>query len=252
MASGNRLSIVVPAFNEEKRVGATIREIKAFASQKGLDCEIIVVDDGSQDHTTQTVLKEFEPGNNSKLRLIKNDKNHGKGYSVRRGMLEARGDFILFTDADLSTPIEEVEKLIAAIREGSDVAIASRALPESRVEIHQNIVRETMGKIFNRIARLFTFKHIRDSQCGFKCFRREVAHRLFSIAKVDGFSFDVEIIYLAQKFGLKVREVPVVWRNSPASKVHIIRDPLKMFWDLLRIRLIHLSHAQAQDAKAKE
>lgn len=154
-------------------------------------------------------------------------------------MMEALGEFVLFCDADLSTPIEEVEKMLKALENGADVAFGSRAMPESDVQIHQNFVRETMGKIFNLFARVFAFRGIRDSQCGFKCFKRQVAREIFSRAKIDGFCFDAEIAYLAQRLGYIIQEVPVIWRNEPESKVHIVSDPLKMFCDLLRIRWLH-------------
>ncbi len=265
-----KFSVIVPAYNEEKRIGQTLRSIRDFARRQGLDCELIAVDDGSTDRTAEVIRQEFaemqgltaedapgKPGVSGAVparragggeakrsspltcRLLLNGRNRGKGFSVRRGMLEACGDFVLFSDADLSTPIEELDKLKAAVDEGYDVAIGSRALAESRVEIHQNFMREMMGRIFNRIARLLTFRGIRDSQCGFKGFRRNAAYDLFGSSRIDGFSFDAEILFLAQKRGYKVKEIPVIWRNSPASKVAIFTDPVKMFWELFLIRMIH-------------
>ncbi len=238
-----KLSIIIPTFNEAKRIGRALQEIKHFVSGRNWECEVILVDDGSKDATCQVFEKECQnfPGF---FRLIKNDLNRGKGYSVRRGMMEAKGDFLLFTDADLSTPMEEAEKLIAVFSAGYDIAIGSRALRESQVEIHQNFLRESMGKIFNLLAQMLTFKGIRDSQCGFKLFKREAARKLFGLGKINGFAFDAEIIYLAQKLGYKVKEVPVLWRNVQASKVHILRDPLKMIWDLFRIRFFHGAHGK--------
>ncbi len=239
-----RFSVIVPAYNEEKRIGQTLRSIRDFARRQGLDCELIAVDDGSTDRTAEVIRQEFEGVQGLTCRLLLNGRNRGKGFSVRRGMLEACGDFILFSDADLSTPIEEMDKLKAAVDEGYDVAIGSRALAESRVEIHQNFMREMMGRIFNRIARLLTFRGILDSQCGFKGFRRNAAYDLFGSSRIDGFSFDAEILFLAQKRGYKVKEIPVIWRNSPASKVAIFTDPVKMFWELFLIRMIHAGHAK--------
>ena len=234
-----KISLIIPAFNEENRIAKSIRSIGDFFSKKNWEFEIIVVDDGSRDKTVEVVNREWDKIGGTK-KLLQNSANRGKGYSVRKGMLEATGDYLIFTDADLSSPIEEAEKLIRVLEEGCSIVIASRALRNSQVEIHQNIVRETMGKIFNCLARFLTFKGIHDSQCGFKGFRREAAQRLFSLAKIDGFAFDAEIIYLAQKFGYSIKEIPVVWRNSPASKVHMISDPVNMILDLFRIRLYHL------------
>ncbi|HNV86466.1 MAG TPA: glycosyltransferase family 2 protein [Candidatus Omnitrophota bacterium] len=233
-----RISLVIPAFNEESRIGATLEEIGRFFSGKDWQSELIVVDDGSPDRTcgvVETAWKNF-PG---EKKLLKNGVNSGKGYSVRRGMLEAKGDYVFFSDADLSTPIGEIEKLLAAFGEGFDVAIGSRDLPGSDVQVHQNFMRELMGRIFNRIARFLTFKGVHDSQCGFKGFRREAAQALFSRQKMAGFSFDAEIIYLAQRLGFRVREVPVIWRNSPKSRVSVWKDPVFMLLDLLRIRYYH-------------
>ena len=233
-----QLSVVIPAYNEGRRIDSTIEAIKQFLIQKRWEYEIIVVNDGSSDDTPAVVERSFG-GFGERCQLLSNATNRGKGYSVKRGMLGAKGEYVLFTDADLSTPIAEAEKLLEPLKNGFDLAIGSRALRESKVEIHQNWVREAMGKIFNCFARLLTFKGIYDSQCGFKCFKREAAQKLFSMQKIDGFTFDAEIIYLAQKLGYRIKEVPVIWRNSPSSKVRIFSDPLKMFLDLTRIRMLH-------------
>jgi dolichyl-phosphate beta-glucosyltransferase len=172
-------------------------------------------------------------------KLLENGVNRGKGFSVRRGVLESTGDLVLFSDADISTPIEEFGKLESELKDGYDLAIGSRGLKDSKIEIRQTWVREHMGKIFNFLARLLTFKGIRDSQCGFKCFKKGAAKKLFSEQKIEGFCFDAEIIYLAQKKGYKIKEVPVRWRNSSKSKLHIVSDPLKMFLDLVKIRFLH-------------
>lgn len=240
-----KLSVVIPAFNEETRIGSSLEAVQNFLSAKGWDYELIVVDDGSSDKTQEVVKVHFHNDSYSK-RLICNDGNRGKGYSVRRGMLEAQGECILFTDADLSTPIQEVEKLMEVLSAGYDIAIGSRALVESQVVVHQNLLRELMGKVFNLIARLLTFKGIRDSQCGFKLFRKTVAHHLFSLQKIDGFSFDAEIVYLAQKLGYRIKEVSILWSNSPASKVQIFRDPVRMLRDLIRIRFYHLKDGDSK------
>ena len=231
------LSVIIPSFNEEKRLTSTLEQITAYLRKQRYASEVIVVDDGSRDRTIE-VAEEKLTG--FPHRILKQGLNQGKGTAVKRGMLEAQGEFLLFTDADLSTPIEEAELLIARLEKGFDIAVGSRALPESRVQIHQNFLRESMGKIFNRIARLMSFKKIQDSQCGFKCFRREAARNLFQAQKLKGFSFDAEILYLAQKKGYRIAEVGVTWRNSPHSRVHILKDSLRMLWDVVRIPWIHL------------
>lgn len=244
------LSIVIPAYNEEFRIARTLQEIRRFLAGKGWQAELVLVDDGSTDRTAETAQHEMmTQASDFSCRILRHETNRGKGASVRTGMLAAEGEFMLFTDADLSTPIGELEKLVGALEEGYDVAVGSRALPESRVEVHQNFPREMMGKIFNRIARALTFRRIRDSQCGFKLFRKEAARRLFGRQKIDGFAFDAEIIFLAQKLGYRIKEIPVVWRNSRASKVHIVWDPLKMLRDLILIRLSHMGHEKEKAEK---
>ena len=230
------LSVVIPSYNEENRLGVSLDKILSFLRGKNFSWEIIVVDDGSSDHT-EALAREKLTG--TPHQILRNIDNEGKGEAVRRGMLEAKGEYLLFSDADLSTPIEEVSRLLETLENGYDVAIGSRGLRESRVEVRQNPIREGMGKIFNRIARLASFKKIRDSQCGFKCFRKEAARALFAAQKLKGFSFDAEILYLAQKRSYRVAEVPVIWRNSPHSRVHILKDSLQMFMDVFRIPWIH-------------
>ena len=230
------LSVVIPTFNEEKRLPQTLETVLAFLKKQSYGSEVIVSDDGSQDRTV-AIAKELLKG--SAHQVLVAPQNRGKGYAVRQGMLAATGFYVLFTDADLSTPIEEVTRFLALLEKDQDVVIGSRALPDSQVEIHQDLLRETMGKVFNLLAQLFAFKGIHDSQCGFKCFRREVARKLFGLQKLDGFSFDVEIVYLAQKLGFRLLELPVIWRNSAQSRVQVLRDPLMMFWDVLRIRSLH-------------
>jgi dolichyl-phosphate beta-glucosyltransferase len=230
------LSVVIPAYNEAERLPQTLDSILDFLKQQPYDSEIVVSDDGSSDRTVQVAeekLRDFPH------QILKTPQNRGKGHAVRQGMLAANGEFILFTDADLSTPISEVSRFIAHLVKGQDVTIGSRALSGSQVEIHQNFLREAMGKIFNLIAQLWAFRGIHDSQCGFKCFRRAAARGLFSEQKLDGFSFDVEVVYLAQKHGYRILELPVVWRNSPKSRVQVFRDPFLMFRDVLRIRKLH-------------
>lgn len=231
------LSIVIPAYNEEQRLGpalARIREYFAGRSFGSAGIEIVVVDDGSSDSTAR-VAQDFARGMPS-LRLLSNGENRGKGYSVRRGMLEARGRIALFTDADLSAPIEESDKLFAAIEAGNDVAIGSRALDRSLISAHQSRFREVAGMIFNGLVRLFTGLPFHDTQCGFKAFARERCRIVFEQQRVDRFGFDPEVLFLAQRHGLRTVEVPVRWAHDPGTKVHLFRDSLLMFRDLIYIR----------------
>lgn len=230
------LSVVIPAYNEEKRLPQSLSKVMEFLKQQSYTSEVIISDDGSTDQTVPLaaeILKEVPH------RIVTTPQNRGKGHAVRQGVLAAQGEYILFTDADLSTPIEEVTRFLNHLEKDQEVVIGSRALPDSKVMIHQNALRETMGKVFNSIACFFAFKGIHDSQCGFKAFRRESARKLFGLQKLDGFSFDVEIVFLAQKLGLRLLELPVIWRNSAQSRVRVFLDPLLMFWDVLRIRRLH-------------
>jgi dolichyl-phosphate beta-glucosyltransferase len=207
------LSIVVPAYNEEARLPATLAEIGAWMEARQLDAEILVVDDGSRDRTAE-IAGEALRGRRG--RVLRNGENRGKGYSVRHGVLEAAGRFVLLTDADLSTPITEYDKVAAWVRDHDlDVAIGSRALPGSDVQLRQGLLRQTMGRIFNRIIRALTGLTFRDTQCGFKLLDRERTRPLFEKMVVDRFAFDVELLFLCRRFGLTVREVPVIWRNAP-------------------------------------
>lgn len=231
------LSVVIPAYNEEKRLPESLKKIKHFLRSQPYSSEIIVVDDGSSDKTLEAAQRELDA---FKSKVISNPGNKGKGYSVRNGVLHAGGRYILFSDADLSTPIEEITGFLTDLQEGSaGVVIGSRAIDRSSVEVRQNPFREFMGRTFNFLAQALTFKGIQDSQCGFKAFTRQAAFDLFSRQTLDRFGFDVEIIYLAQKLGYKVIERPVVWRNSEGSRVRIVSDSLNMFLDLLRIRWAH-------------
>lgn len=229
------LSVVVPAFNEETRLGPTLARLLAYLHPPRWDAEVIVVDDGSSDRTAE-VAASAAKGQSIPVRVLRNAKNAGKGKSVQRGVAVASRALVLFSDADLSTPIEEVEKLVAAIADGADIAIGSRALPDTRIEIRQAFYREAMGKTFNLMARLLTGVAIHDTQCGFKAFRLEVAQELFRALAIPGFGFDVEILAKAQQRGYRISEVPVVWRNSAGSRVDPIRDSLRMARDLFRIR----------------
>ncbi|MDI6794276.1 MAG: glycosyltransferase family 2 protein, partial [bacterium] len=230
----NYLSVVIPAFNEKRRIVPTLRKIRRYLETQGFLYEIIVVDDGSTDGMAAAIKKEQEGRH---LRLLKNDINRGKGYSVRKGMLAASGELILFSDADLSTPIEEVEKLLQYLANGRDIAIGSRALSESKLIVPQNWCRQTAGRTFNLLVQTLALRGIKDTQCGFKLFTRRAARMIFSRQRFDGFGFDVEVLYLGKKLGFKIAEVPVKWLNSPGSKVHILNDSTKMFLDLFRLRV---------------
>jgi dolichyl-phosphate beta-glucosyltransferase len=227
------LSVVIPAYNEQDRLPPTLVRIADFLKDWGRPHEILVVDDGSKDATARRAREAGGPS----VMVVSNEGNRGKGYSVRRGMLLARGERRLMTDADLSTPIEEVVRLVAKLDEGYDVVIASRALPGANIEIHQPWYRENMGRVFNKIVRLVTRLDLRDTQCGFKLFTARAAVDAFAAARLDGFSFDVEALYIANRLGFRIAEMPVTWRNDEATRVGVFRDSSRMFADLLRIRM---------------
>ena len=226
------LSIVIPAFNEEKRLPATLDRVAAWVNDSPLPVgEVLVVDDGSSDGTGALVEKR-----GGLLRLVRNPGNRGKGFAVRNGMLTAKGDWILSTDADLSAPIEELGKLIdAARREHAVVAIGSRALDRQLVKVHQPLMREFSGRAFNVVMRVVTGLPFRDTQCGFKLFRQDAAKNIFSRQIEEGFSFDVEDLVIARMLGLRSIEVPVEWSNVEGTKVSLAQG-MKSFADLVRIR----------------
>ena len=228
------LSIVIPAYNEEGRLVASLQSILSYLDTAGVDAEVLVVDDGSKDRTAMLAAKALE---GRRGQVIRNGENRGKGFSVRHGVLEARGRFVLLTDADLSTPIAEQAKLAAVIRDRDlDVAIGSRGLPDSDVQVRQGWLRQTMGRIFNTFIRAATGLPFRDTQCGFKLMDRERVKPIFEKMIIDRFAFDVELLFLCARFGLSVAEVPVTWRNADGSKVSLLGDPAKMIVDVCRIR----------------
>ncbi len=232
------LSIVIPAYNEERRLPETLQRILAWLDeQRPVFHEVIVVDDGSLD-ATAAVVEEYRKSH-AAVRLLRNPGNRGKGYAVRHGMLEAGGEWILYTDADLSTPIEEFAKLFAAASEqDAGIAIGSRAIDRSLVEVHQPLLREYSGRFFNLVMRIVTGLPFRDTQCGFKLYRADAAKQVFSRQEQDGFSFDVEDLVIAAKLGLRALEVPVRWANAEGTKVRLSQG-LKSFVDLVRIRNDH-------------
>jgi glycosyltransferase involved in cell wall biosynthesis len=235
--SAPKLSIIIPSYNEEKRLPRALERIREYFSARpgGLDeIEILIVDDGSTDGTAR--LAEEWSRELPCCRLVSNGQNRGKGYSVRHGMLEARGRIALFTDADLSSPIEESEKLLAALAAGSDFAIGSRAVDRSLIAVRQARYREIAGIIFNGFVRLFTGLPFQDTQCGFKAFLREPSRVVFEQQRIEGFGFDPEILFLAKRHGLHGAEIPVRWAHDAATKVRVFHDSLRMFGDLVVIR----------------
>lgn len=227
------LSIVIPSFNEELRLPVTLADISSYIRASKRATEVIVVDDGSTDRTAD-IASSFR-GEIQRLSVIRNEQNRGKGYSVRRGMLEARGRIVLFTDADLSAPIDEADKLIAALVD-HDVAIGSRALNRKLISVRQSVFRENAGIIFNLIVRAILRLPFVDTQCGFKAFRRERCQIIFQQQRIERFGFDPELLYLARHHGLRSIEIPVRWAHSPATKVSMLRDSLQMFLDVFIIR----------------
>lgn len=228
------LSIVIPAYNEEKRIGKTIERVHSYLSSKGYSFEILVVDDGSTDGTESLVRKLSEQLEN--IALISYRPNRGKGHAVKKGVLASKGKFVLISDADLSTPIEEADKLLALCEGQVDIAFGSRALPDSRVEIEQGFIRRIMGRTFNLLVRALALPGVRDSQCGFKCLKGEAARDLFSMQVTDGFAFDVELLARAVKQGYRIQEVPIRWLNVASSTVHPFRDAITMLRDLLKVK----------------
>lgn len=227
------LSVVIPVYNEEARLGGTLTRIHEYLAAQSYKSEILVVDDGSTDRTVEVAKSA---GADSRLRLLCHEVNRGKGAAVRTGMAAARGQFALFSDADLSTPIEEIEKLWPKLGAGFDIVIGSRGLRESQIVVHQNIVRETMGRTFNLLVRLLVVPGIHDTQCGFKLFTRRAVDAVFPRCQLNGWAFDVELLALALSEGLRIAEVPVRWINSPNTRVKAFSASKQMFFDLLRLR----------------
>ena len=228
------LSVVVPCYNEEDRLPATVDAIKRYMAQHGIDYELILSDDGSTDGTPSVIVKAME--GSPQVRTVRLPHNRGKGRALAEGVGVTKGDEVLVTDADLSTPIEELLKLQAALDAGAGVAIASRSVKGSQVEISQPFYRVLMGKTFNLIVQALLLPGLWDTQCGFKLFRGDLARVVFSELKTDGFGYDPEALYRAKKRGERIAEVPVVWRNSAPTKVAALRHSLDMFKDVVRTR----------------
>jgi dolichyl-phosphate beta-glucosyltransferase len=232
------LSVVVPAYNEERRLSSALDRIAGHLNHWDIEYEVIVVDDGSSDGTVD-VARKSGLARAGRLNIISNGKNRGKGFSVRTGIRASRGKYVLFTDADLSTPISEFDKLFSFMDQGYDIVMASRGIKGSVLKVRQPWYRQTMGRIFNLFVKLMLFRDHNDTQCGFKLLRGEVAREISGEMKIDGFCFDVEMIYLARKKGYKIKEIGVIWENSIESRVTIMNSSLSMFMDLFRIKKWH-------------
>ena len=229
-----KLSVVVPCYNEEQRLPRTIELIERYLDARGEPYELILVDDGSADETRKVM--DEAAARHPAVKIVALPKNRGKGRALAEGVQVSRGETVLVTDADLSTPIDELPKLEAALAKGAGVAIGSRAVRGSRVELAQPIYRVLMGKAFNLIVQAVLLPGIWDTQCGFKLFRGDIARDVFAGLTTDGFGYDPEVLYLAKKKGMRIAEVPVVWRNSAPTKVSAVRSSLDMFRHVLRVR----------------
>jgi glycosyltransferase involved in cell wall biosynthesis len=227
-------SIVIPAYNEGARLGATLEKVLAYVHAQKWDAEVIVVDDGSGDNTAD-IVRSFSEKDGA-LRLVENPGNRGKGYSVRHGMLNARGRMVLFSDADLSSPIEEAPKLFQALEAGADIAIGSRWLRAETQTQRQPLHRQIFGRIFNLMLRVTLGLKFKDTQCGFKAFRQPAVEAIFPLQKIERWGFDPETLFLARKFNFKVREIPVAWGHSGGTRIHPLVDGSRMFMEMLRIR----------------
>jgi glycosyltransferase involved in cell wall biosynthesis len=232
--SGIYLSVVIPVYNESARISRSLPQVIEYLRGRPEPCELIVVDDGSTDGTAgrvREILAEVP-----EARIISYSPNRGKGHAVRQGMLAARGNYVLFSDADLSAPISEARRILEPLDDGYDVVIGSRALKREWIEVHQSRLREAAGKLFNLFLWAITGLPFQDTQCGFKAFRREAAQKIFALQTIDGFGFDPEVLFLARKLGYRTLEIPVHWAHSEGTKVRVLRDGARMAWDLLQIR----------------
>jgi dolichyl-phosphate beta-glucosyltransferase len=234
-ANGTFLSIVIPCYNEADRIVVNLSEIFYFLTELKYEYEIIIVDDGSHDQIRDVLDSTFK--NNTKLRYFSYKENRGKGYAVKFGVMQAKGSLVMFLDADGATPIGEFIKLYEAIEKGADVAIGSRAMDTALVKLEAKWHRILIGRIFNAFVNFLCVPGIKDTQCGFKLFTREAADLIFSRQSIDGFAFDCELLHIARKHGLTIREIPVNWKNVEGSKVNLLIDPLYMFLEIVRIRM---------------
>ncbi|MEI9979364.1 MAG: dolichyl-phosphate beta-glucosyltransferase [Edaphobacter sp.] len=229
-----QLSIVIPAYNESARIENALGRVLSCIAERGWDAEVLVVDDGSKDDTAAIVQRWM--ATHPRLHLIQNPGNKGKGYSVRNGLLQAAGDVVMFTDADLSAPMEEAERLLAALEYGADVAIGSRWMDRTRQTIHQPLYRQFFGRCFNWVTRTIMGLPYKDTQCGFKAFKRSAAQVIFRLQTIERWGFDPEILFIARKLKYVVREVPVTWGHDERSRMSYLKDGMKMLEDMARIR----------------
>jgi glycosyltransferase involved in cell wall biosynthesis len=229
-----QLSIVIPAYNESARIENALERVMSCIAKQGWDAEVLVVDDGSTDVTVDIVQHWMEQ--HPRLHLIKNEGNRGKGYSVRNGLLQAAGEVVMFTDADLSAPMEEAERLLAAIADGADVAIGSRWMDKTRQTIHQPLYRRFFGRCFNWVTRTVMGLPFKDTQCGFKAFKRPAAQIIFRLQRIERWGFDPEILFIARKLGYRIQEVPVTWGHDERSRMSYLKDGMKMLEEMAIIR----------------
>ena len=239
MNTPSDISIVIPAYNEGARLRPTLERVLNFVRQQAWDAEVIVVDDGSTDNTAD-IVREYEQSS-AIVRLVQNPGNRGKGYSVRSGVMNARGRIILFTDADLSSPIEEAPKLLSEIEAGADVAIGSRWMRSELQTKRQSLARQVLGRAFNLLLRIVLRLDFKDTQCGFKAFRQGVARTVFPLQKIERWGFDPEILFLACRSGFKVVEVPVRWGHDSGTRINPLADGSRMVGEMLRIRWNYIS-----------
>ncbi len=250
MMEAPQYSIVIPAFNEQARIGATLDKVLTCVKVHGWSAEVLVVNDGSRDRTAAIV--QSMAAQHTNLRLIENPGNRGKGYAVRNGILQARGAIVMFTDADLSAPMDEAELLFTALANGADVAIGSRWLDRSRQTLQQPIYRRFFGRCFNWLTRLVMHLPLADTQCGFKAFRRDAARAIFIRQRIERWGFDPEILYIALRLGLRVEEVAVTWGHDERSRISYLKDGLKMIEELLRVRFYSLAGFYNEDRYLEE
>ncbi|RXS98079.1 glycosyltransferase family 2 protein [Silvibacterium dinghuense] len=242
-----QISIVVPAYNESARIGRTLEDVLRIIAERQWDAEVLVVNDGSTDNTA-AIVQGFM-ASHPRLRLIENPGNRGKGYSVRHGMLEAIGNIVMFTDADLSAPMEEAERLFAAIQNGADVAIGSRWLDRGRQTVHQPLYRQFFGRCFNAVTRMVMNLPFADTQCGFKAFTRPAARTIFQLQRIERWGFDPEILFIAIKRGYRVQEVPVTWGHDERSRISYLKDGIKMLEELVYVRWNALTGVYSREVK---
>ncbi len=234
-AEAPRLSVVIPMYNESHRLRRSLPGLVSYFQKQHYSYEIVVVDDGSTDDTAALARELLAPIKH--FRVIRKNPNRGKGHAVKTGMLAARGRYVLFCDADLSTPPSEIEKFWPWLEQGYDVVIGSRKMPGANIVRHQPFWRENLGKVFTWLTDLIATRNISDVTCGFKCFTHQAAQQLFSRSVINDWSFDAEVLFIAQRHGLKIKEVPVTWRDEPGTRVRVVRDAVRALTGLLRIRL---------------